>query len=273
MEDKVLADCYHHFYTTGEVTGPLFFEFDQRGRWMGRSQSTPAHLVKMLTMTVLSKPQMEEKGPKGKIILKTSFVDETSQLEANIKYHEVQGNIYINQARRLLLENLVECKNLYADRTQTIFAPSLEHVHRNFLGRDCKELTAPKLKRVGGSIHFDPLKELKLNKLEEVGADAIASGTKIAHLPNLKKVGKCLFMPQATKIHAPKLKEVKSLELTEMREQNLLELFNSLNNKTLGILLKNETEVGNARRDHIYKALQKELLIRALKQEDVDLEM
>lgn len=265
--EKDLSDSYHHFYTTGELTGVLYKQFNQMGRWMGRNQATPAHLVSMLSRTHLSKDQREHKDEKGRITLKTSFVDEDSQDTCTIKYYKVDGNIYVNQAQNVYADNLIECANLYADRTQKLNLPKLKVVHGNLLARDCTELFAPKLLEITDSLHFDVLKELKLESIKTIG-NAIASKTKTIVLPKIVKIGKCLHIPNASRISTQSLQEIGSLNIGDMSAKNIASLLHSLNKKTLTNLIKNETEMGNTKSENLYKALQKETVSRTLKQEE-----
>jgi hypothetical protein len=266
-----LRDDYHTFYTTGKVVGMLLRQFDQRGKWVGKENSVPTHIIPMLSRTTLSKNQIEEKGPNGQISLKTSFIDQSDQPSSNINYHHIEGNIYIHEANSLIAENLLSCKNFYADRTKNIVVPNLIKVEGNFLARDCVRLEANKLEEITQSLHLDKLRDIVLNSLESIGTDAIASGAKTLTLPKLKEIKKCLYIPQASNIVSPKLKEIGSLDAKEMSEENLLKLFYSLNAKTLYRLLKNESSVGNIKSELIHTTLQKAIIKRAIKEGDQDL--
>jgi hypothetical protein len=144
----------------------------------------------------------------------------------------------------------------------------LKIVRGNLLARDCTELFAPELLEITDSLHFDDLKELKFESLKNIGKDAIASKTKTIITPRLKKVGKCLHIPNASKIVAPNLVELGSLAIGTMSSKTILTLLHTLNNKTLTNLIKNETEVGHAKSENLFNALQKETVSRTLKQEE-----
>jgi hypothetical protein len=253
---------YEEFYSTGTIGQEMLHLFDQKGRWRGNSSTTPNLVLGMLLRATLSKDQIEETNAEGQKTLHTSFFDSNLETSCHIDYHSIEGSINITHCKEVIAENLEECSNFYADKSQTIKINKLKVIKGNLLARDTTSLKAQALQKVEGNLHLDAIQSLSLPNLESIGKDLIISLTKELSIPKCTQIGKCLYGPSLKTIDAQNLKQVDSLELRDTPPKVVAQLIASLTQKTLDTLRKNEEELGRIKSDKLTTAIKQETLRR-----------